>query len=136
MNNFAILALAGAAGLALGAIFFGGLWWTIRKGISSKHAPLWFLGSLLVRMSVILPGFYFTGRDDWRRLVACLFGFIIARSIVIRLTRPPVARQHSSTIGEEALLFQAQITANQSAPHSVGERELPIARAKEYSHAP
>jgi F1F0 ATPase subunit 2 len=87
MNNFIILALALVAGLVLGTIFFGGLWWTVRKGVSSKHPALWFLSSMLVRMSIVLLGFYFVGRDDWQRLVACLVGFIIARFIVMRLTR-------------------------------------------------
>ena len=76
-----------AAGLGLGAIFFGGLWWTVRKGILSAHPALWFFGSLWLRMSIALAGFYFVGRTDWGRLVACFFGFIIARFIVTSLTR-------------------------------------------------
>lgn len=90
MNNLLILALALVAGLVLGAIFFGGLWWTVRKGVLSKHPALWFLGSMLLRMSSVLVGFYFVGRGDWERLVVCLLGFIIARFIVMRLTRTPV----------------------------------------------
>ena len=31
--NFVMLAPALAAGVLLGAIFFGGLWWTVRKSI-------------------------------------------------------------------------------------------------------
>ena len=95
MNNFLILALALVAGQVLGAIFFGGLWWTVRKCVSSKNPALWFLGSMLVRMSIVLLGFYFIGRDDWRRLPACLLGFIIARFTVMRLTRTPFAHPHS-----------------------------------------
>jgi hypothetical protein len=30
MTEFLILAVASAAGLLLGAVFFGGLWWTVR----------------------------------------------------------------------------------------------------------
>ena len=90
MNEFLILAVALAAGLLLGAFFFGGLWWTVRKGVSSKRPAHWFLGSLLLRMSLVLVGFYFAGRGDWQRLVACLLGFIIARFCVMRLTRTPV----------------------------------------------
>ena len=95
MNEFSGLVLALATGLSLGAIFFGGLWWTVRKGVSSKHPALWFLGSLLVRMSLVLVGFYFVGRGNWQRLVACLLGFIIARFIVLRLTRTPFEHPHS-----------------------------------------
>jgi len=87
MNSVLFLALALMQGLLLGAIFFGGLWWTVRKGISSKSPALWFLGSMLLRMSLVLGGFYFVGRGDWERLVACLVGFIIARIIVTRFTR-------------------------------------------------
>ena len=90
MNEMLSLALAGVAGLLLGAIFFGGLWWTVRKGVSSKRPALWFFGSLVLRMSIALAGFYFVGRGHWERLVACLLGFIIARFIVTRLTCPTV----------------------------------------------
>jgi F-type H+-transporting ATPase subunit a len=69
MNNFLLLALALIAGLVLGAIFFGGLWWTVRKGVFSKSPALWFLGSMLLRMSIVLAGFYFVGGGDWERLV-------------------------------------------------------------------
>ena len=34
MNERSRLMLAWLAGSALGAIFFGGLWWTVRKGVS------------------------------------------------------------------------------------------------------
>ena len=102
MNELMTLALAGVAGAILGAIFFGGLWWTVRRGISSAHPALLFLGSLLLRMSLVLLGFYFVGRGDWRRLVACLLGFIIARFAVMRFTRPPAKRHlHHSPLSKE-----------------------------------
>src|ERR1035437_9828967 len=82
MNEFLTLALALVAGLLLGAIFFGGLWWTVRKGVSSKQPALWFFGSLLLRMSIALAGFYFVGRGHWERLLLCLLGFVMARFIV------------------------------------------------------
>jgi len=100
MNNFIILVLALMAGLVLGTVFFGGLWWTVRKGALSKHPALWFLGSMVARMSLILLGFYFVGGGDWQRLVAGLVGFIIARYIVLRLTRTPI--EHATVTTKEA----------------------------------
>ena len=88
MNETLMLVLACAAGGALGAVFFGGLWWTVRKGVSSKRPALWFFASLLVRMSIALAAFCFVGRRHWERLVACLLGFILARLAVMWLTRP------------------------------------------------
>jgi F1F0 ATPase subunit 2 len=87
MNETLMLVLAWAAGGGLGAVFFGGLWWTVRKGVLSKHAALWFFGSLLVRMSIALAGFYFVGHGHWERMVVCLLGFILARLAVMWLTR-------------------------------------------------
>jgi F1F0 ATPase subunit 2 len=89
MNEALTLILAWIAGLVLGAIFFGGLWWTVRKGVSSPHPALWFLGSMMLRMGIVLAGFYFVGQNHWQRLVACLLGFVIARFLVMWLTRTP-----------------------------------------------
>ena len=63
MNEFLSLAPPLAAGLLLGAIFFGGLWWTVSKGVSSERPALWFFGSMLLRMSIALAGFYFVGGE-------------------------------------------------------------------------
>jgi len=87
MNETLSLVLALVTGVLLGAMFFGGLWWTVQKGVSSKRPALWFFGSLLLRTSIALTGFYFIARGHWERLLVCLLGFVIARLIVTRLTR-------------------------------------------------
>lgn len=87
MNEPLSLAFALAAGILLGAFFFGGLWWTVRQGVSSKHPALWFFGSLLLRTGIVVLGFYFILGDDSRRLLAGLIGFIAARLITMRLAR-------------------------------------------------
>jgi F1F0 ATPase subunit 2 len=74
-------------GMLLGAMFFGGLWWTVRKGLTSTRPVLWFSVSLLLRTSVTLAGFYLISDGHWERLLICLVGFTVARSIVTRLTR-------------------------------------------------
>ena len=88
MNETLSLMLAWVAGGLLGAIFFGGLWWTVREGVSSPRPALWFFGSLLLRMSVALVGFYFVSGGHWERLLLCLFGFVMARLVVTWMTRP------------------------------------------------
>ena len=81
-----------AAGILMGALFFGGLWWSVQKGLSSRQPALWFLGSALIRMSVTLVGFYLVGRGRWDRLLLCLLGFLIAH-----LRRPPDSPGRSSS---------------------------------------
>jgi F1F0 ATPase subunit 2 len=82
------LALAAIAGLLLGAIFFGGLYLTVRQGVSSGSPALWCFGSLVVRMGTALAGFHFVSDGSWQRLVACLLGFVVARLVVTWWTRP------------------------------------------------
>jgi F1F0 ATPase subunit 2 len=87
MNDIAELSIVLPAGFLLGAFFFGGLWWTVQKGLTSQNPVLWFFGSTLLRTGVAVAGFYFASHGDWRKFVLCLLGFIIARVVVTRLTR-------------------------------------------------
>ena len=94
MSDLPALGLAFLAGALLGAFFFGGLWWTVQKGLTSERPAFWFFGSLLLRTGVILVGFYFVSQGHWSRLGVCLLGFVVARVIVVkRLTRVPAEEQ-------------------------------------------
>ncbi|MDH4097260.1 MAG: ATP synthase subunit I [Nitrospira sp.] len=93
MNESVSLMGAVVAGVLLGTMFFGGLWWTVRQGVSANRPALWFLGSLLLRTGMALAGFYVVGGGHWERLLLCLLGFVIAHFLVTRLTGPPV-EQH------------------------------------------
>ena len=87
MSEMPSFTLASVAGVALGIFFFGGLWWTVRRLVSKQHPALWFLGSWVLRVGIALAGFYLVGHTDWRRMLACLLGFVLARFIVLRITR-------------------------------------------------
>jgi F1F0 ATPase subunit 2 len=89
MTEFMSLTSAMAAGVLLGAIFFGGLWYTVSQGLSSERPELWFLGGMLLRMSITLAGFYLVGRERWDRWLICLLGFFIARLAAGLMVRPP-----------------------------------------------
>lgn len=78
------------AGVALGLFFFGGLWWTTRRGLASPRPVLWFVGSSLVRVAVTLAVIYGVCGDQWQRLLMCLLGFWLARAVVLQLTHAPV----------------------------------------------
>lgn len=93
MNDNLSLLLSAFAGLALGAFFFGGLWWTVRNALTSQRPVAWFLGGGLLRMGVVLTGIYFVAGGHWERLLACLCGLFIARVAVTWLTRIQGPRQ-------------------------------------------
>lgn len=87
MSEPLMTALAGGAGVLLGAFFFGGLWWTVRKGLASPRPALWFIGSLLVRTGVVVLGLHRVSDGRWERLLAGLLGFVGARLLVTFFTR-------------------------------------------------
>lgn len=84
MSEIIALGLAFLGGALLGAFFFGGLWWTVQKGMQSENPALWFIGSLLLRTAVVLWGFFLVSQGQWSRIAICLAGFVIARVIVVR----------------------------------------------------
>ncbi len=105
MNELWMLALVMTltllAGVLLGAVFFGGLWWTVQRGVSSSCPAAWFLGSLVLRIGIVLAGFHFVSGGRGDRLLACLLGFIIARFLVIWWTRGSVSpRRCVASLGE------------------------------------
>jgi F1F0 ATPase subunit 2 len=81
-----VLKVSGATlgGFALGAFFFIGLWWTVRRGVASAQPAVTFLGSMLIRTLVVMFGFYYLSRGDWRNVVGSLTGFILARLLVTK----------------------------------------------------
>lgn len=88
MNDAPMISFAFLVGIGLGAVFFGGLWWTLRKAMTSKQPALWFASSLFVRVGVTLSGFYFVSADHGPRFLGCLLGFTISRAAITRLVRP------------------------------------------------
>ncbi|MDY0185849.1 MAG: ATP synthase subunit I [Desulfuromonadaceae bacterium] len=88
MSETLVLVLAFSAGAVLGAFFYAGLWWTVRKGLTSSRPALWFMGSMLVRTVVTITGFYLVADGQLLRMGLCLLGFILARPVVTRLTKP------------------------------------------------
>ncbi len=81
MSELFSVILALLAGVLLGTLFFGGLWWTVQKVVSSTQPALLLVCSLVLRTIVTVAGFYISFRaGDWRRLLSCVFGFLVARA--------------------------------------------------------
>ena len=92
MNEILMLPLAGVTGLVLGALFFGGLWWTVLQGVRTRRPALLFLASFLLRMTFVLVALYLVGNAHSDRLVSCLLGFVLGRVLVTRLTRAAMTK--------------------------------------------
>lgn len=87
LNTTTLVTLAAvfAAGLALGAFYFVALWQTIRRLPAAKSPALLMFGSFMLRVAVVMAGFYFIIRiGHWELLVSALMGFILMKIILTR----------------------------------------------------
>jgi F1F0 ATPase subunit 2 len=82
INDVVGWAVAALFGGALGGFFFGGLWWTVRNVLQSKHPAVLIAVSIILRVSLTLYGFYIVSGGQWQRLAFCLVGFSTARYLI------------------------------------------------------
>lgn len=80
------LVTAALAGALLGAFYFGGLWWTVRRMPRVRHPLTLYFGSLAGRLAVVVVALYgVLTLYDWPQLVTSLVGFIAMRTALVRL---------------------------------------------------
>jgi F1F0 ATPase subunit 2 len=63
----------------LGIVFFGGLLWTVMKGLGMPHPALFFFFSYALRTCIVAAGLYWVAADRWQHLAAVLTGFLLIR---------------------------------------------------------
>lgn len=102
MSEILYMTLAFIAGLALGTLFFGGLWFTIKKAVTAKIPAIWFFGSFFLRVGVVMIGFYYISLIGWQSLIVSLLGFIVARVVVTHLTKSTDKNQEKREVYHEA----------------------------------
>ncbi len=75
------LGMALAAGAALGAGYFAGLWLTVCR-LPNASSPYRFYGlSLLLRLTLVLGGFYLLAARGYGELLAAGVGFMVSRQL-------------------------------------------------------
>lgn len=69
--------------MALGGVFFGGLWWTVQRLPEAERPFRLYFGSLVIRLGTASLGFVvLLLLTDWPQLVAALIGFLLSRLIL------------------------------------------------------
>lgn len=84
LEIFYVLLISAAAGALLGVFYFGGLWWTVLRMTTAQNAGILFAVSFLLRILVVIAGFFLISGGDWQRLLAALVGFMLVRHLIIR----------------------------------------------------
>ncbi len=84
MNDVFGLSIVFAIGLALGFLFYGALWLTVRRLPFSRRPVFLSVASFFARIAIVVLGFYVVMGGRWERLVVCLLGFLLMRRILVR----------------------------------------------------
>lgn len=82
------MALALAGGMGLGALYFSGLWWTVRRLSEADHPALLMMASLLMRLGGLLAGLWLLADGEWQRAAVALAGILVARTLMVRILGP------------------------------------------------
>ena len=90
MSQVMVLILAFTAGLAVGLFYYGGLWLTIQRLPKSRHPGILTSVSLFLRLIVALAAFYLIMGGRWERLLVCLTGFLLMRTLLVHRLGPEV----------------------------------------------
>lgn len=77
----ATLAAGLVTGLVCGALYFGGLWLTVRRLPDFKRPGLMMTLSFIVRAGLTLGAFALVAGNSATVFAACLLGFLVARQV-------------------------------------------------------
>ncbi|MRR35788.1 ATP synthase subunit I [bacterium] len=72
-------------GMALGTFFTFNLWSSVKKMVDQKTPWHVLFLNFLLRLSVVLLGFYLIMDGSRARLIAAIIGFVIVKEILTRL---------------------------------------------------
>ncbi len=93
-----------AAGAILGVLFFYGLWLTIKDIDQVRHPAVRMLGSMLLRLSLVLAGLYGVGYySGFTGVVVAACGFMLARLFVVKRIAPGLPAYSPSSTPSRAL---------------------------------
>ncbi len=87
MSDVGQIGLSALFGVLLGMVFFGGLFWTVQRGLQSQRPALTFVVSYFVRIFFVAICFWWMASHQWGSLPTCLCALVATRSVFTRLTR-------------------------------------------------
>ena len=71
-------------GLALGAVFYMGLWTTIGRASRARRPWVWFAGSFMLRLALVGLGLLLLAKNGPWLLAGAFAGLLVAKPLVTR----------------------------------------------------
>lgn len=87
MNSIQLL-FSFLVGVLIGALYFSGLWYTVRQLPTSRRPALLLIGSYVLRLALFLGAVYLLAGSHWSYLLSALAGVLLARTLLIRRWGP------------------------------------------------
>jgi F1F0 ATPase subunit 2 len=84
------LVLAALGGVAVGLLYFGGLWVTVRRLPTSRSPVVLTLVSFVGRLALVAVGFWVLMAGEPMRIGVALLGFLAVRIVLVRRVRSGV----------------------------------------------
>lgn len=70
-------------GLLLGVLYFGGLYFSTQKFSSVKRPALFMILSFVLRMGILIAGFYYLSKSGYKNILIGLLGVMLVRFIML-----------------------------------------------------
>lgn len=83
--------VAFVVGVVLATANYAVLWFTVKRLVVARRPMVLTFASFMVRTAVVILGFYFTTKAEPLMLFACVFGFLLVRTVAIRRMAPAKA---------------------------------------------
>lgn len=91
-EGYTMLVASALVGVLLGIVYFGGLWLTVQRIERANHPVAILAASFIVRLGLVLVGFYLISDGRIERLVACLAAFFLTRLLIVKRVEPAPER--------------------------------------------
>lgn len=82
-----------AAGALLGCLYFGGLWWSVRRIKNIEHKKMFLFFSWLFRSVVLCGGLFLLARHDPQMLLGGAAGLLAARFLIVRIVKQKTVKE-------------------------------------------
>lgn len=70
-------------GLLMGILYFGGLYFSTQKFNSAKSPALFMILSFVLRMGILIVGFYYLSKSGYKNILIGLLGVMLVRFIMV-----------------------------------------------------
>ncbi len=76
----------------LGAVYFGGLYYSVRKMEKVKHPALLMIASFIIRMGILVGVFYYVSKGGYKDMLFTLLGVVLVRYFIIFKTKKSIPK--------------------------------------------